>query len=775
MNWKFFLDGTQTSKDPSNWDGFEYVLSRSDAFAGVESVFSDTKLSFWREDSTYLISRFSLFGFDATVDLKIQALCGDEIVDEITGVLNFLHYSERGGEVSLVFDESSFSRKFKNRLDVKVDFSSLKSVDETNLPEPDYFKLKLHSKEIIYQGKQFLCSPIPTRTYHLKPDLVRPNWLIQPWFDQNTTDIKSFSLPTVEEPILQNAADGSQAVIDQSPTVAPGIATDYHISWSGEYTLLSDTNITIELIAHPGFDAFVDFSHPTEIIDSINLVANVPYTYTFDLTHELNLFQGQGGYILIYAIKGDALEDVHLSITFTTNILLIEDAKRAFAPTECRAIDIYNAFKRVAQNITGEIDCFRSNFFGRPEIFPFKEAGCGAYVAVTNGLNLRNVLDKNNQMFPISMNWNELYNAADAVFQLGWNIEYNSYGKPFVRVENVEYYYSSEVIAQYLNVANITIDVASDYLINSVEIGYDKWNLNNGGLNGIDEFNTKHNYSLAVLNPQNKLSKVSKFIASGYVIELTRREQPTLSKSGKICDVQPPPNDPVVGNKIAAGQKDFETDNENFFICTNTQAIDKADVPEGMYVKPTGGTYKAGTISERNENFDIVGNLISPETSYNLRISPKRNLIRWYSYVAISLVGKANPKVKFVNGQGNFQEFDKYKVAAYTCDGSGTHEIRQDEDLTPSDLKDAIPLFKPVYVSFETKIDFTEFLNLRRNSNKAIQVSCNTSNLITGSLKELRYLPNKDGGVGQFKILAAVCVNGSFSNGFDNGFDIGTC
>lgn len=791
MSWKFFIDGVQTINDPANWDSFEYALSMSNNHFGVESVFSDTNLTFWPEDSTVLIQKFNEKGFDATANLRIQKVCGEEIEDEINGVLNFMQFSESEGAVSLVFDESDFSRKFNNRLDVKVNFSDLKSVDGTDLPEPDYFSLKLHSKAIKKETFFSLvpyCSPptpdggaVKEINYKLKPDLTRRYHGIPAWFNKMTPDIPGSALPALDFSTLFGDVDGSQAILDQNPNIAPGYASNFSYRWKGKFKFTGTHNMKVSfVVVHGPSSDYFDRSFGFVYYEAqVILTAGVETEYDLDVSNTFDLFVGQGIYILLVIDKNDPLEDAYLNVEYIEDNFAITDTNFYTRPTDCKAIDIFNAFKRVVQNITGQTKCFRSNFFGRPDIIQSAQvAGCGAYVALTNGLSIRNMIDKNGNSYPISMSWNELYTAADAVWNLGWNIEYDGYGRGYIRVEEAEYFKNNNVTEQFLDVPGIAREVASEYLYNSVEIGYAKWNLNSGGLNGIDEFNTKHNYSLAVINPQAKLSKVCKFIASGYVIELTRREQPSASNNTGgpvLCDTTPVITDPSLGNQIAAGQKDFETDNDIFLVCTNKEDIPKSSIPVGTYTKPIGSKYKRGTVSERNENFDIVGNLISPETSYNLRISPKRNLLRFYSLIAVSLFGKTSPRVKFVSGEGNYQEFDKYKVAAYDCDYSGTKEIRQDEDLVPTDVKSPIPIFKPVYISAEILMTFEQFLNVRNNSEKAIQISCNSSGLITGFIKDLRYKPNKEGGVAQVKMLQSVCVNGSFSNGFDNGFDIGTC
>lgn len=749
-DWKFFLDDIEVN-EPSNWDAFEYVLSRSDKYLGLENVYSDDVLEWWAQGAAYITQQFNLLGYDGTIALKIQALCDGIVVDEIDGILNLFFYSEQNHEVKVQFEESEFQRRLKNRLDTPINFDSNKSLDGLMLPAADYFDLKLHSKAIKYHDEMILNTDESIYTETL---VLQPNFM---------TVYFPLTIKINETGGLNEIIDHFQ--LDNTP-VAPNIQRLFVAPFAGTFTFTWHLVGSITLTNYQGTLSFN--SGLIYLINSGLFVNLIPVDFHLDTGPPQGRNYNTSGSATITLAKGDTFAlvidvfnifnnfDYQADVTSINTINTFSvDVESVLAPSSCKAIDIFNAFKRICQSVTGQLDCFRSDYFGRPDIFPFpKTPGCGSYTAITNGLNIRKMLNKNGALFPVSMSFNDLYDAANAVWGIGMRIEFNSYGKAFVRIENQDYFYNSTPVYIFENVSNINRQVAQDTLYNEVEIGFDKWNLNAGGINGIDEFNTLHNYSMPVLNAKKKYEQVSKFIAAGYVIELTRRQQ-----------YQDTPT------------KDFETDDNNFFIATNRTDILKSSTENyythaDMYTDINTDVYSAGTISERNEDFMNVEKLLSPETAYNLRLSPTRNLLRHYGQLATSIFGKANPIIKFQTGQGNYHERDQ--MISDACDDV-IGQVQQNEDIIKTIVKDPNAIFKPLYLSFETPLTFSQFLDIRKNSQKAIQVSCSTGGLTTTFIKEVRFIPNKEGGIGQFKVLEAVCRLGAFDEGFNEGFDIGTC
>jgi hypothetical protein len=782
-NWAFYIDGIEVN-EPVNWDVFTYTLQRSDQYWGLENIYSQDKLQLYGPAADAVREKFNLFGFDGSCDFVANELCNGKITENFVAVINLLTYVETNSNIEVTLEESLFKRTFLNRLDVQVNFNKNISVGGAILPPADLFALGLHSKAIKYTGilnfsDQFLrlsansYSAIPSgydttgtyvNSFTLSDFFDSPQYWIVPLFDQLTTDLTNLQVPTVN---YVKAASYAIPPLVSAPIFSTPIAGDFIfkivikadiVTTHGQFCnlrIVTGTGLTSGLISN-------ELTIQNRTGNSMSFDVN--YTVTFHMN------AGEGAWVYFdqhfTGVEGDSV--LNYSITYhknttiaNSNQIYVEDVKQTVFPTNCTAIDIFNAFKRICQTTTDQLDCFRSNFFGRPDLFPFPTtAGCGAYTAITNGKNIRNMKDILGNKFPITMSFNDLFNAANSIWCLGMRVETDSYGRSFVRIEHRDYFYNSESVSNIQNVSDLQRSVSTDIIFNSVVMGYEKFNLNSGGLNGIDEFNSQHTYVLPLINIKNELSQISKFIAGGYIIELTRRQQ-----------------------YVNAQTKDFETDDANFFICTNRERINDGTIytPTGTYLKNKKGFYDLGTVSERWEQFvsysgygigPAVYNIISPTTAYNLRISPGRMMLWWYGLLATSLIPKVNPVIQFQSAQCNFHESDK--MSEESCDQAGVL-VTQNEDITITSLKDATAVHKPILLTFTYPIKFSDFLYIKKNSNKAIQVSCSDGTAVVGFIKQLDYEPNAEGGIGSFVLLEATCQPGSFDSGFNIGFDIGTC
>jgi hypothetical protein len=212
---------------------------------------------------------------------------------------------------------------------------------------------------------------------------------------------------------------------------------------------------------------------------------------------------------------------------------------------------------------------------------------------------------------------------------------------------------------------------------------------------------------------------------------------------------------------------DFDTDNDNFFICLNIDTV-----TSDKYTSPAvSASYNKGTVSERNENYTEVNNYFSPQTAYNLRISPADNAERWFAYVYPS-AAKMEYVIKFQSGDGNYQEYHTQSDSCSVANG----EIRQDQDLTSDSIRplDRLPLFIPNYIEFVVPMSFSDFEEIESGSNKQILASCGGV-ISRGFIKEIKYLPNIEGGFAEIRLIESFCYPGEFDSSFDSSFTIGQC
>jgi hypothetical protein len=135
-----------------------------------------------------------------------------------------------------------------------------------------------------------------------------------------------------------------------------------------------------------------------------------------------------------------------------------------------------------------------------------------------------------------------------------------------------------------------SIKVNSSTIYSQVTVGYVKWQSDTAF--GIDEFNGARTYQSE--NPSSSsqsFSLSSELVASGYIIEKLRQESLDSANKNKTNDLD-----------------------SNIFIVST--------VKNGTGIK-----------AETSEYFNDVSGIISPETAYNLRISPRRNIENWRQFL----------------------------------------------------------------------------------------------------------------------------------------------
>lgn len=728
--YRFFLNGVECD-EPNGFDAITLSLRRSDEFSGLEFSFSDT-MSFVGNGLSIIKAAYEADGIDAAVTISITD-CGTLIY---TGVINFAVYSETDAcpddcaeTVTVGVMQSGLTQKFRNRMDTPINLSDSVGVDGGALTPLSYFDLPLHSKELIFESDYRINELL---TFQEAYQDVLPAIYATPPFQLNLQEVEQ-SFEPIEfqiQPDLSNLA--SVALFYSGFTYPPGVTTRVlHITGRWRFSLFSYS----EIIGLGSGDEFNDGEMRVRVVvrratEDIEISSEIVYGPTyFNTTYEdrpfvdididttvsfppdSNLFiwlEWSPTPADIDIFIGDTYGRYTLLANFDATVSFLHFTENSVYPASTtKAVLVHEAFQRICESITGQTGIFKSDFFGGTTSLPdaYASDGCERYLALTNGLNIRKLLNKDGTLFPITSSFKALFDGLNAIFSLGMRMELEE-GVERIRVEPKRYFYNTDVSITMRNVSEIKRSVSLNDIYNEAEFGYQKWETE--FKNGIDEFNSKRNYLLPVIQAKRKLSQMSSLVTAGYVIELTRRQQYKEDAS-----------------------KDTSYDNENFLI---------ACVKSGGFIQP-----------QKTENFASIENVISPETAYNLRLSPARMLLNWYPVLAASMVKKTDPVIKFLSGTGNYKLSDTRTDA---CRESAD-ELSESQDIA---LEDVAPRLRAPYVEpenylFEYPISFSTFLSLRAKAIFAIQFGCKT--LVKGYLKEVVYRPNGDGGIATFTVIKA--------------------
>src|SRR5690606_19751131 len=158
------------------------------------------------------------------------------------------------------------------------------------------------------------------------------------------------------------------------------------------------------------------------------------------------------------------------------------------------------------------------------------------------------------------------------------------------------------------------ISVDQSNFFQSVEVGYEKGGEYKEAM-GLDEFNIRNSYTTCIRKLDNKFTKISKYRADSYGIEFARRkpfsqystEDTSYDQDVFFIDCQP-----SLRNHVFRSVRLWSTDFPN--------------IPTGIY---------------------------SPETAFNLRLSPMNILLRHGWVINSGLTKYPLQKIKYASSKGN--------------------------------------------------------------------------------------------------------------------------
>ena len=688
MVWKFELtynSVTIEAEEPVGWDSVKFDLKRGQFEHGLFFEFS-TKLKFYRDARAFIQNAWDVGNIDAIIDISISVRGEMEssftLFYEGVILLNQIRIDKDFAEISL--EPSTFLRNFKARKDLDVGLVVNKTVG-------------LHSKTI----KKSNVSRVNPLLAIVNVAFGNNASFAVPWEWQTTElpEALTTSSYAVTESIFYNADTQTINVNGrQKFFVSKGTTNAINV----KITLLEKTNSGATLNQTIILYDQTAIPYTRVITDPITT-----YIWDFDVLFDEDVVMPDASnlYYIIEINNTTGSSDTVISLDSGEDLSFLE--LFAFTKTEPSTADgllVFTALKALVLNYTG-LDVFQSDFF---------QTGLGQHIFMTNGFQIRGFSDK-----PIFTNFDNLYDALRKIFNLGISVTQTA-----VRVEPMAYWYSNTELLECEAPSSVSREIATEWHWNKIKLGYNEWKDDAiGQVNGLDEFNSTRQYSTKlgalITRDEEKNRKElnlqsSDVITSGYLIEHTRRQFKT--------------------------SKNFKFDEKIFLISLN-----RGEVTSSLYTTPAVSTiYPIGTVSERNENFTSVTNVIDAPTAYNLIFSPLRVLRRNRDLIQPSLIkNNANLQdVGFRSGEGNYQMIaegnDALSIDNIVIDEQGTYIITT-----------AGVYIAAEFIKFEYPITFAQFEDLR-----TIQGYIRTYLGIIevrGWLVELSYEPNK--GLGKFTLL----------------------
>lgn len=708
MNWKFTLynraEVATVIQEPIGWDKIQIGLNRHAERHGV--LFDYSKNNFEFLGTAYLLieEEYDQYGIDGVMTLGIAWACdGQEDEELYRGRLLFKDRKNIVGDICSVLipvETTSDVMELQNKWDQIVDLHTLKGFDQVT----DLVPYTFLPKSILLPSKSIRLSlagkmqgiAVASGNYVTEPTWginTTPNemrYTIQLGFpDNNPLDINSNFLPS--EPLFSGAGANNKPPADMIPLIE--LINPFGLACSsGDFSFscrikgsLAQTypgsgtvptfNGRVYLIKLPaGLDPTNPGNYIT-IFNSGNIAAGSGnHTSTFDYSNTLTFTLNEGDQ-LWFNMFGQVIAPGAVStfvLTLDPESFVSTYTDSLCEPSLAKLFMVHEALSRTAEAITNDKLRVYSEYFGRTDSEPFSYAadGEGSLESISKGLYLRQIENRvPTQPAVMGVSMKSLWEGLNPIHNIGMGIEPDPTraGKQRVRFEPWKYFYNDSLIMSCTDIDQISVETNEKDIFSTFSIGYSKWEAE--AYNGLDEIMTKRNYRTTINSLKNDFPQLSSLIASGYAIEITRRQGQT--------------------------SKDWRYDNDQFIICLKRSGAD--------LVVDLG-------------NAISTANIYDPSTLYNYRISPVRNAMRWLSKVLSSYRRlNADSKIIFMDGEGNYYAEGELQ---YTFAKLEDNVLKETEELSTANFAvaaDGEPWLGNERLSFTYPVSVKEFKQIKAN------------------------------------------------------------
>lgn len=710
---KFYLDATEID-EPIGWPDLELSMRRDDVFHGMQFEASTGSLDFYGTAADYLIGKKETLGLKANVTFSAVLDCGTPDEQTFSGRLNFGKYKKKCGNTCLVtipVEEQSCAVIFASRFDQQVDVDSATAFDKvTNLPA--YTNL---GQEIEIPAKALFVSS--NGKVADAGDDINIQAFALTFFRPTYTAIDASILTTqLDEPFevteLSEITSGPitpQLLFEDLSTCFPEVFTyEHRMKGTFSTTATTSANLFSAKVKFLKWDGVGNIFDDGVIIEEDVIFAGPtdpgPWSYNFDVLQSgtVILEDGVGYYHVlelgILAQTTAPFVDVH----FDPETTFLISATRLCPATNAKSYLIHETLSRVTEAVTNRCMRVKSEYYGRvdSEPFAFDSDGCGGLRMFTSGLKIRRAPEDKFFASP-----KDLLEGLNGIDNIGFGIEPDpDFPNQFIlRVEPVDYFYQDNemLIMDAIPEGEELMQEAMHY--SKIHVGYKKWEVQR--VNGLGEPNSNRQYRTGLETISNPKDITSELVTGSYPIEITREQSFALT-----------------------GAADTAYDNDIFLIC----------LLRGMY----GFTVEQGGI-------DNPANIFDPDTLMNFRLTPVRNLMRWYKSLINSYpnINNSEHKLFFSSGTGNLTAEGEI-IEGFYDDLCKLEEmvISESQDLFLTHFErqeDATPLWKNETITFAYYMSIAQYKAIKAAPYGYISYSCGNGPTEKGFVKEIKFKPAK--------------------------------
>lgn len=339
------------------------------------------------------------------------------------------------------------------------------------------------------------------------------------------------------------------------------------------------------------------------------------------------------------------------------NLVFTVSETRNFAATLTKGYDIRDAVAKQLEIILDKRDVFRSDFLTRG-------SGCGGNHLIMSGRMIRG-----DDGATVELSAQDIYNNLSARYCMGMNVEKDVNDNDVVRLEPLEYFFRNiELINLGLNYSAYRRYTDASIIYNQGTFGFNKFPQDQQN-NSLDEWMSKMTYLFPPRKAGGPFQKIIDWLLSSYYIEYTRRQLLRfdhtkayetdkdvfmIHDTNVLLSTYSTSDNRFLATSGTAPNQLFITDSENTGICigdvitisgsasnngqrtvTAVRELDGTTLLTFIetVIDEMGNnitiTFSPRLSAVKDENFALVGGMLSPSTAYNMIHHIRRIVLSW--------------------------------------------------------------------------------------------------------------------------------------------------
>jgi hypothetical protein len=663
--------------EPLNWQAVPFVHKRDREYFGFNYEFTGAELSLGFDcdaGSEAIALEYKTNGNDGKVLFrKILEYTTDIIEYEGKLNLNVLKWKENSYEATV--ERTSLHELVKNRLNTKVNIEDDQDLDGNYAPT--------YSHTIVQLPGQNISEKFQSATNEVREETFTETRT----GDETVYGIFDFADPTVNT--MKGFIGNTLGISGDPNAVGMGDLAIFDFTADGTYNIEISLDFQVKVSIQPRFfgwgkeinEAFINTTlriAPETGTHRVYQIHNIP-TWNPDLQNVTyprvtvtanfeDVEVNPGDRLMIvatirYGHNANKLKSVKVTIKQYSTSLKINGSSIG-EPTAAESWLIKDAMEAVLLRMLGQADVLKTDFYSMADE-DHAVNGCGAERVLTNGGHLRLAPDNK---YPLTTTFKEMLTSMHAIDCIGMGYEWDAENqKEIIRVEPQEYFFKDvETFLIEEDIGDYEVETARELIYNAITVGYDKYKEEEA--NSYDEIHAYHEYQTPIKNEGEKYSMLSKYNASGYLIEIARRLF-------------------FAENRFEAGPYD-----DDIFII-------HVHVPEEI-------PHHAIAMPITEEPFSDISGIIDPATTLNMTLSPKRMLLAHSRWLMSSLIYKNAAEIIKSTFVKQNKEFSTTLAEGYSCPRGDVEKLPlvANADVILGAFGDFAGIYSPEWVTFNVRM-----------------------------------------------------------------------